>query len=104
MDIHYKAEIKGGLKVLHPSQGITISGCLVAGRNLSLVGGNVIGISKKCTKNDFMIGDNIKLGANACIIGPLILNNNIEIGACACVTKTFLVENIRLVGIPAKLI
>jgi hypothetical protein len=33
MDIHYKSDIKGGLKVLHPSQGITISGCLVAGKN-----------------------------------------------------------------------
>ncbi|MFD0933319.1 hypothetical protein ACFQ0R_11985 [Psychroflexus salinarum] len=102
MDIHYMADIKGGLRVLHPSQGVTISGCLNAGKNLSLVGGNVIGISKRCVKNQFVVGDNIKLGANACIIGPLMLGDNVEIGASACVTKDFLEKNSKLVGVPAK--
>jgi serine acetyltransferase len=102
MDIHYKADIKGGLKILHPSQGVTISGCLIAGKNLSLVGGNVIGISRKCINNEFKMGNNIKMGANACIIGPLSIANNIEIGACACVTKTFSIENIKIAGVPAK--
>jgi serine acetyltransferase len=64
----------------------------------------VIGISKSCAYNEFLIGDNVKLGANSCIIGPLTLGDNVEIGASACVTKSFYEMNTKLVGVPAKTI
>lgn len=102
IDIHYKANIQGGLLILHPSMGITISGNAVVGENLTLTGGNVIGISKKCEVNSFIIGNNCNLGANAVILGPIELGNNIKIGALACVTKSFKENNLILVGSPAQ--
>ena len=103
MDIHYKADVKGGLLVLHPSMGVTISGVAIIGTNLTLTGGNVIGISKKCNQGDFIIGNNCNLGANAVVLGPIKIGNNINIGALACVTKDFLESNSTLIGVPAKI-
>ena len=100
MDIHYKANIKGGLKILHNSVGIVISGQTIAGNNLTLTGGNVIGAKGK---GDIIIGDNCYLGANATIIGPLELGNNISIGASACVVRSYLEDNKVLIGVPAKI-
>ena len=101
IDIHYKADIKGGLLVLHPSVGIVISGQAKIGKNLTLTGGNVIGVKRKTKKNEFKIGDNCTFGANATLIGPLVIANNISIGASACVTKSCLIEKSILVGVPA---
>ncbi|MES2812690.1 MAG: DapH/DapD/GlmU-related protein [Bacteroidota bacterium] len=103
LEIHYKANIKGGLYVLHPSMGIVISGKSVIESNLTLTGGNVIGVSKKCTEGEFVIGNNCNLGANAVILGPVKIGNNIKIGALSCVTKDFLESGVTLVGIPAKI-
>lgn len=101
IEIHYKANIKGGILVLHPSVGCVVSGQATIGTNLTLTGGNIIGVGKNKAKH-FVLGDNITLGANATIIGPLELKNNIFIGAGACVTKSFESSNINLVGLPAK--
>ena len=101
IEIHYKAEIKGGLLILHPSVGCVISGQSIIGENLTLTGGNIIGLKKIKGKEEFRIGDNCSLGANATIIGPLILGNNIKIGASACVVKSCLNDNSTLVGVPA---
>ncbi len=98
-DIHYKANIKGGLTVLHNSVGLVISGHTIAGENLYLTGGNVIGAK---AKGEIIIGDNCYLGANATIIGPLTLGNSISIGASACVVTSFRKDCITLVGVPAK--
>jgi serine acetyltransferase len=83
LDIHYKAAVKGGLLILHPSNGIVISRYSIIGSNLTLTGGNVIGLGKKCNVGDFVIGDNCNLGANAVIMGPLKMANNIRVGASA---------------------
>ena len=100
VDIHYKASIGPGLLILHSSVGIVISGKAIIGKNLTLTGGNVIGMSDK--PGNLIIGDNCSLGANACIIGPLKLGNNIKIGSCACVVKSFEKDTLTLVGVPAK--
>lgn len=102
LDINYTADIKGGLLILHPSIGCVISGQSIIGENLTLVGGNIIGVKGGKKRKKFIIGDNCTLGANATIIGPIILGNNINIGANACVTKDFKNNNIVLVGTPAK--
>lgn len=101
IEIHYKANIKGGILVLHPSVGCVVSGQVIIGANLTLTGGNIIGVGKNKAIH-FILGDNITLGANATIIGPLELKNNIFIGAGACVTKSFESSNINLAGLPAK--
>lgn len=81
--------------------GVVINGSCVIGNNLTLVGGNVIGLSKSVEGKEFIIGNNVSLGANACIIGPVKLGNNINIGALACVVKDA-ESNTTLVGVPAK--
>ena len=103
LDIHYKADIKGGLSVLHPSMGIVISGKSIIGYNFTLTGGNVIGINKKTEKGSFIIGNNCELGANAVVLGPIILGDNVKIGALACVVKNCLTSHVTLVGIPAQI-
>ena len=100
IDIHYKADIGPGLLILHSSVGIVISGRSILGKNLTLTGGNIIGISDR--PGSFIVGDNCSMGANACIIGPLKLGNNIKIGSCACVVKSYEQDGITLVGVPAK--
>lgn len=100
IDIHYKATVGPGLLILHSSMGIVISGKAIIGKNLSLTGGNVIGMSDKL--GALIIGDYCTMGANACIFGPLKLGNNIKIGSCACVVKSFEESNLTLVGVPAK--
>lgn len=102
MDINYKAEIKGGLLVLHPSVGVVISGLSIIGENFTLVGGNIIGAKAGCKRGEFVIGNNCTVGANATIIGPVKIGNNIEIGASACVVKDFLNDSVVLKGVPAK--
>ena len=102
IDIHYKANIKEGLLILHPSLGIVISGQVSVGKNLTLTGGNLIGTKKNIESKSFVIGNNCTFGGNATLIGPLILSNNITIGASACVVKSYLDDNSILVGVPAK--
>ncbi len=102
IDIHYKADIKGGLLIHHPALGVVINGVCVIGFNLTLTGGNVLGINKPCEKGDFVIGNNCNLGANATIIGPLKLGNKIRVGANACVVNSYSDSGLVLVGIPAK--
>lgn len=104
LDIHYEADIGPGLLVLHPSVGIVISGKAKIGNNLTLSGGNIIGLNKNSASTEFKIGDGCYLGANACVIGPLELGNRTNIGACACVVKSFLDDNLTLVGVPAKVL
>lgn len=102
LDLHYKADIGGGLSILHPSAGIVVSGMSIIGSNLTLTGGNIIGLKGKCKRGEFVIGNNCNLGANAVILGPVILSDNINIGALACVTKDCLISGTTLVGVPAR--
>ena len=103
IEVHYKANIKGGLLVHHASVGVVISAFFSAGEKLTLTGGNIIGINKaKLNESEFKIGNNVNLGANATIIGPIELGSNIKIGSLSCVTKSFFEDNIVLVGCPAK--
>ena len=102
LDINYKADIKGGIMILHPSVGIVISGYAIIGSNLTLTGGNVIGGRKRLNHGDILIGNNCNLGANAVILDPVKISNNINVGSLACVIKDCLIDNSTLVGVPAR--
>lgn len=102
IDIHYKANVKGGILILHPSLGLVISGLATMGKNCTFVGGNVVGFTEKSNNQKFIIGDNCSMGANSVILGPILLGNNITIGALACVVKNCEIDNKTLVGVPAK--
>jgi len=102
-EIHYKADLGPGLLVLHPNLGVVVTAYTIAGRNLTLTGGNCIGRQSKKTLNNspyVIIGDNVSLGANANIIGPLNVGSNVEIGAGAVVVKN-LPDNVVAIGVPA---
>ncbi len=101
IDISYSADIKGGLMILHSSVGCVISGFAVIGKNLTLTGGNVIGVRPNCKPGELVIGDSCNLGANAVILGPVRLGNRITIGASSCVIKSCLTNGSTLVGVPA---
>jgi len=100
-EIHYEADIGKGIKILHPSLGVVISRRAKVGNNLTMVGGNCIGISINRVNDIFIIGHSIEMGVNSSIIGPLVLGNNIKIGANACVVHSYLKDTQVLVGVPA---
>jgi serine acetyltransferase len=102
-DIHYKANIKGGINIHHPSLGVVISGKSIIGEMLTLTGGNAIGIKSSSDEALISIGDYCNMGANSCIIGPLQLGSNLKIAALACVVKSYCEDNLILVGVPAKI-
>jgi len=104
LDINYKADIKGGLLVLHPSVGCVVSGMAIVGENLTLTGGNIIGARAGCKKGGIVIGNNCSMGANAVVLGPLTLGNYIEISAQALVVNDCRDSNCLLLGVPAKAI
>jgi len=102
-EIHYKADIGPGLLVLHPTLGTVVTAFTVAGKNLTLTGGNCIGRQGKKTLNNsefVIIGNNVTLGANASIIGPLTVGSNVVIGAGAVVVKN-VADNVVVAGVPA---
>lgn len=84
-EIHYLADIERGLRILHPTLGVVISGKTVAGKYLILVGGNCIGARGAIAHGDIRIGDNVTLGANACVLGPVRIGDDVQIGASALV-------------------
>lgn len=102
VEIHYEADIKGGLTILHPAMGIVISSQAAIGRNLTLTGGNVIGIKANYHGERFIIGDHCNFGANATLIGPLIMGHHTTIGASACVVNDYPGDHCTLIGVPAK--
>lgn len=102
LEIHYKADIKGGFLVLHPACGCVVSRHAVIGENFTMTGGNIIGAKPGCKIGEIVVGNSCTMGANATLIGPVKIGNNISIGASACVVKDCLEDNAILVGVPAK--
>lgn len=102
-DIHYNADIDRGLKILHPSLGVVISGYTIIGKNLTLTGGNSIGSRKSIKKGDLTIGDDVTVGVNAVILGPIHIGNNVTVGAGAVVIKD-IDHNTIVGGVPAKIL
>lgn len=99
-EIHYRADIGRGMRILHPGLGIVVSGKAVCGENLVLTGGNCIGGRAGTQQGAIRIGDNVSLGANAVILGPITIGDNVQVGAGAVVVKDA-PSNTVLVGVPA---
>jgi serine acetyltransferase len=97
-EIHYTADLGKGFRVLHPSLGAVVSGYTVAGENLTLVGGNCIGLRKKGTYGDIQLGDNVMVGVNAVVLGPVRVGDRVKIGASALVIRD--VEDDHVVHAP----
>jgi serine O-acetyltransferase len=100
-EIHYRAKIGRGLRVLHPSLGVVVSAYTIAGEELVLTGGNCIGGRQQLHTGDLVIGNNVNLGANATILGPVKVGDNVVIGAGAVVVND-IGSNETAVGVPAR--
>lgn len=99
-EIHYQADIGPGICILHTAPGVVISARSKIGSNLTLVGGNIIGI-REGKEGSLLIGDFCYLGANAVILGPVTLGSFTKIGACSLVLHNTN-GNVTLVGSPAR--
>ena len=100
-ELHYRADIGRGLKLLHPELGIVINGNAIVGDHLTLTGGNCIGGRAHLQQGDIRIGENVLLGANAVVLGPLRIGSNVTIGAGAVVIHDA-DDGATLAGVPAR--
>lgn len=100
-EIHYRARLGPGLRILHTALGTVISGMTVAGENLTLTGGNLIGGRKPIIEGDILIGSRVTLGANAVILGPVEVCDDAVVGAGAVVVSNVAAGTV-VVGVPAK--
>ena len=98
--IHYQAEIDKGLRILHPELGILVTKYAVAGKSLTLTGGNLIGGKRGLKFGDITIGDNVILGAQAVVLGPIKIGNNTIIGAGSVALENVGDDNV-IFGVPA---
>lgn len=102
-EIHYRADIGKGLKILHPRLGVVVSSHAICGESLVLTGGNCIGGRKSLKDGDLVIGSGVSLGANAVVLGPVRVGDYCRIGAGAVVVADA-PNNATLVGVPARAI
>lgn len=92
-----KATFAGGLVLMHPS-GVVINSKVIAGKNITIESGVVIGDEKGFSPK---LGDNVFIGSGAKIIGNVKVGNNVKIGANAVVVKD-VPDNCTALGIPAS--
>lgn len=100
-EIHYRARIGPGLKILHTSLGAVISGMTVAGEKLTLTGGNLIGGRKRLSEGDILIGSCVYLGAHAIVLGPIKVGDHAKVGAGSVVIAD-VAPGAVVVGVPAR--
>jgi acetyltransferase-like isoleucine patch superfamily enzyme len=99
-EIHYRARIGRGLRILHPALGIVVSGKTIAGERLTLTGGNLIGERSPILDGDIDIATGVVLGANSVVLGPVKVGDRAIVGAGAVVVSD-VPSGAVVVGVPA---
>lgn len=87
------------LIILH-SVGITINSALVAGDDVTLESGVVIGAEKGKSPR---VGDRVFFGSGAKVVGDISIGNDVLVGANAVVVKS-VPASVVVGGVPAKVI
>ena len=82
---------------------IRINPDTVAGRNLSIGPGVILGQKGLGVKGAPHIGDNVYIGVGSKVLGSVKIGNNVRIGANAVVVKD-VPDDSTAVGVPAKVI
>jgi acetyltransferase-like isoleucine patch superfamily enzyme len=100
-EIHYRAQIGRGLRILHSALGTVVSGQAIIGDRLNLTGGNCIGGRPGMSLGDLVVGCEVTLGANAVILGPIRIGDRCILGAGA-VAVSDAGEGSVLLGVPAE--
>lgn len=97
------AEFGPGFVLMHPI-GVVINGGVIAGKNIVIESGVVIGAYDNGLPVKVpTLGDNIFIGAGAKILGNITLGNNVKIGANSVVIRD-VPDNVTVVGIPGRII
>lgn len=97
-----EANIGPGLFISHTGI-VRIHPKTVAGKNLSITVGVLLGEKGLGGKGAPIIGDNVFLGAGAKVLGTIRIGNNAKIGANAVVTRD-IPDNATAVGVPARVL
>jgi len=87
------------LIILH-SVGITINSAVIAGDDVTLESGVVIGAEKGKSPE---IGDRVFFGSGAKVVGEIVIGNDVLVGANAVVVKN-VQSSVVVGGVPAKVI
>ena len=101
LEIHYLAEVGPGLRILHPSLGVVISGRSTLGGDVILTGGNCIGGRPGTEHGAIVVGDGVTLGANAVVLGPVVVGDGAQVAAGAVVVRD-VAPGATVVGVPAR--
>jgi serine O-acetyltransferase len=102
VDIHHKAEIKGGFYIGH-YQSIFIGENVKIGKDVNIMQDVTIGSrgGSHGTEDSPIIGNNVMICAGAKVLGKIIIGDNCIIGANSVVINSFS-KNQTIVGIPGK--
>lgn len=101
MELHYLADIGPGMRVLHPSLGVVVSGRSVVGRGAIFTGGNCVGGRPGTAFGEILIGDDVTLGANAVVLGPVTIGQRVHVAAGAVVVHD-VADDTNVAGVPAR--
>lgn len=99
IEIPRTTTIGAGLRIDHYGS-ILINSRLMAGENLSITHGVVVGETDTGVPQ---LGNGVILGVRSMVIGGIVLEDNVWVGAGAVVTKSF-PESAIVAGVPAKLL
>ncbi len=102
IDIHWRAEIAGGCRIVH-GYGLVIAAGVKIGKNCSLYQGVTIGSKGEWTTEKMpVLGNSVTLYAGAKVFGAVKLADNVVVGANAVVAKSLAEKGAVYGGIPAR--
>ena len=100
--IHYQAQIEGGVRLVH-AIGVIIGTNVKIGSGTHIFQNVTLGLRKLGAADDPQIGKNVVIYAGAVVAGKVSVGDNCVIGANSVVTKD-IPANHMAVGSPMKLI
>lgn len=104
IDKDYRAEVRGGVVIVHGMGLVIGAGALLEGDHTKLYHGVTLGVSESDGDRGFpSVGRGVLIGAGAKVLGNVQIGNKAKIGANAVVLKD-VPEGCVAVGIPARII
>lgn len=103
-DISLRAEIGGGLVIMH-GHDIVIGRCVKIGRHCKILNGVTLGNkdTESPENQQPIVGDNVIIGTGAKILGNITIGSNVKIGANSVVIIDVASDSVA-VGIPARVV